>query len=162
MTVTLRPTIKEDAQILIDWFKEIGVLRGFPMETLPEIEDSVKYWMFNALQGAGLTATLNDKPVGMIVFYLSPFGKFAHVSLFSIIVNKAFRKRGIGSLLITAIEKLAKEKFGIKILYLEVYSSNPKARKLYERLGYVYYATQEKSIKDGSEYIDKHLLRKRL
>lgn len=53
----------------------------------------------------------------------------------SIAVAENARGQGIGSLLIKKVFEFAKEK-GFKKIVLEVVDTNPKAKKLYERLGF--------------------------
>lgn len=51
-------------------------------------------------------------------------------------VDTKMHGQGVGSKLIAAIEKLARDE-GFKKLWLTVWEENEKAQKLYERLGYV-------------------------
>jgi len=53
----------------------------------------------------------------------------------SIAVDEDIRGKGIGSLLIKKVFEFAKDK-GFKEIILEVVDTNPKAKKLYERLGF--------------------------
>ena len=50
-------------------------------------------------------------------------------------VDPAFRRRGIGTLLLTSAHRHLAEK-GLKKVVLEVYSANLEARRFYRRLGY--------------------------
>ncbi len=160
--ITTRLSIPEDAAFLHACYQEPGVLRGFPMSTEAEVEDSIRFWMYHAQNGAGLSALVDGKVAGMIVLNIQSFGKFSPTCLFSLIVDKAFRKQGVGTLLVEKAEILAKEQFHIEILHLEVYEGNTPAIRLYERLGYSYYGTQKKFIKDDGAYLDKVLMEKKL
>ena len=55
-------------------------------------------------------------------------------------VAEPHRGRGIGTALMAAFENQARAN-GFKTLSLEVIDANPRARRLYERLGYEYVAT---------------------
>ena len=68
---------------------------------------------------------------------------------------------GIGRLLIEKLIELAKEKFKIRILHLEVYEGNP-ARKMYAKLGFVEFGRQEKFIKEKGIYLAKIFMQKKL
>ena len=53
----------------------------------------------------------------------------------AIAVSDSFRSRGVGTLLISAVEEYAKEK-GFKSILLDVVNTNHRAHDLYRRLGF--------------------------
>lgn len=159
--LSIRPTQEQDLELLKKWLLDPLILRWFPMFNEREVDDAAKIWVGYSKMGAGLTALWNGEPCGMFNLYIQSFKKLAHTCLFSIIVDENFRKKGIGKALIEEGEKLAKDKFMIEILHLEVYEGNP-AKRLYERLGYQSYASQEHFIKDRGEYLSKIFMQKRL
>ncbi len=161
MKPTVRLTNTEDSQLLSEMFYQPGTLRWFPMLLDREIEDSVRIWMRFAEMGGGVTAEIEGVPCGMAVLNLSPFKKTAHTCLISILVTEKYRDQGIGSELLSDLEKLAKEKFQIELLYLEVYEGNPAIR-LYQRFGYEQFGIDEHFIKEDDEYISKILMQKKL
>jgi GNAT superfamily N-acetyltransferase len=158
---TFRFTSPEDAPYLHEWLNEPSILRWFPMYDAKEIEDAVRIWVSYARIHAGLTVEWEGKPCGFANLYIQPFRKLAHTCLFSIIVQKQMRGKGIGKSLLEELMKLAKMKFHIEILHLEVYEGNP-AKKLYERLGFVEFGCHKKSIKEEQGYLDKHFMQKPL
>lgn len=160
--VVIKTSEKRDTESLSLWFKEPGILSGFPMCNDTEVEDSIRLWSYHIDMGAGLTAWIGGERVGMLVLYINPFKKLAHTCLFSIVVNPAFRKRGVATLLIQTAEKVAKEKFGIEILHLEVYEKNEKAYRLYQKLGFIPYGKQKHFTKENGAYLDKVLMQKKL
>jgi len=156
-----RPTKLEDAPALTSWLSDPEILRWFPMFDMREIEDAVRIWVGYARLEAGITAEYNGEPVGMANLYIQPYKKLVHTCLFSIIVKSDLRGKGIGSALIEELLKLAKEKFHIEILHLEVYDGNP-ARRLYERAGFKEFGRQNKFIKENGKYIAKIFMQKKL
>ena len=93
-----------------------------------------------------LVAIFNGLPVGQVALHWD--GKPAHPGvpdIQSLRVMPLFRGLGLGSKLIEACEMEASRRTCGKI-GLAVGLDNPKARKLYERLGY---------IADGPTYIDR-------
>jgi hypothetical protein len=74
----LRYTIFEDAEHLKEWLLEPGILRGFPMQDPPEIDDSVKHWIGFSKYKSSLTATLDGKPVGIATLCLMPYRIFCN------------------------------------------------------------------------------------
>jgi len=152
--VELRYTIPEDAEPLRLWLEEPGILRGFPMQDPPEVEDSVKHWIGFSKYKSSLTATIDGKPVGLATLCLMPYRKLAHQCLVSIIVSKEVRNQGVGTLLMNNLIHLAKDYFGIEVLYLEVYEGNP-AISLYRRFGFREVGFQKHFMKEESEYVGK-------
>ena len=160
--LNIRVSKKSDKDAITEWLLEGDVLKWFPMTTKPEIEDSINICMDYIKNGAMLTAEHDEKPCGMACLYLQYFKKFAHQCLFVIIIKKEFRSKGVGSALLRELMKIAKEKFHIEILHLEVYSGNP-ARAFYERFGFKKYGIQEKALKENNKtYVSKILMQKYL
>lgn len=161
MTIEIRHAEPEDAPFLKEWLSDPEILRWFPMINEAEIDDSVRIWVSYSRQKAGLTVLIDGKPCGMANLYIQPFQKFAHQCLFSIVVQGEHRGKGVGTALLTALMKLAKEQFNIELLHLEVYDGNPAIR-LYERLGFKVYGRHAKFLKVGDKYFDKILMQRSL
>lgn len=153
----LRYTILEDAEPLKEWLQEPGILRGFPMQDPPEVEDSVKHWIGFSKYKSSLTATLNGKPVGIATLCLMPYRKLAHQCLLSIIVSQEARGKGVGTVLMNNLLYLAREFFGIEVIYLEVYEGN-RAISLYHRFGFREVGVQKHFMKENGEYIGKIIM----
>ena len=117
----------------------------------------VSYYKYHAV----LTALWESVPCGIANLYLQPYKKLAHQCLFAIIVDEKYRGKGVGTRLITELMALAKERFKIELLHLEVYEGNP-AIHLYERLGFTQYGIHRRFVKDGDRYLSKILMQKSL
>jgi len=159
--IVVRPTKLHEDVYLKKWLKEPGVLRWFPMADDREIDDAVRLWIAYSNIGSCITAEYNGIPCGMATLYIQLNQKLAHQCLFSIIVSEFYRNKGIGKVLIQNLEDLAKNKFSIELLHLEVYEGNP-AYRLYERAGFVRYGVHTHFIKDNGEYIPKIFMQKSL
>ncbi len=159
--ISIRPSIESDQQLLVQWLLQPGVLDGFPLADLREVEDAARLWLSYAKQGAVLTAMAGDTPCGIAVLYIQPYRKLAHQSLFAIIVDEAHRGQGVGKQLLEALMSLGVEQFHLELLHLEVYEGNP-AIHLYERLGFQRYGAQRHFIKTEGRYITKIMMQKRL
>lgn len=153
----VRYTMPEDAGPLKEWLSEPGILRGFPMADPPEIEDSVKHWIGFSKYKSSLTATLNGEAVGLATLCLMPYRKLAHQCLLSIIVSKEVRGKGVGTVLMNNLLYLAKDFFGIEVIYLEVYEGN-RAVSLYKRFGFKTVGRQQYFMKENGEYIGKIIM----
>lgn len=79
-----------------------------------------------------------------------------HVGNFGISVEKEFREEGIGfELARTIIEEAKKKIKGLKIIILDVFVINEKAKKLYQKLGFKEYGRLSKGIFYKGKYIDE-------
>lgn len=157
----IRPGEDADQKYLVEWLLQPGVLQGFPLADLREIEDAARIWVSYSKYGAVLTALWDGVPCGIANLYLQPYKKLSHQSLFAIIVDERLRGKGIGTKLMQDLLVLAKERFQLEMLHLEVYEGNP-AINLYKRLGFVQYGFHPKFIKDQGRYIGKILMQKDL
>jgi RimJ/RimL family protein N-acetyltransferase len=160
-SLIFRSTIPEDAPPLTEWLSDPVIMRWFPMCDAREVEDAVRIWIAYSRIGAGITALWDGEPCGMANLYIQPYKKQAHTCLFSIIVKEDMRGKGIGNQLLEQLMKLAKEKFNIEILHLEVYEGNP-AKRLYERAGFNEFGSQTRFIKENGKYMGKFFMQKYL
>ena len=159
--LTIRFSEESDQKYLVDWLLQPGVLEGFPLADLREIEDAARIWISYAKHNAVLTALWDGVPCGIANLYLQPYQKMAHQCLFAIIVDENYRGKGIGTQLMQELMALAKERFKLEFLHLEVYEGNP-AINLYRRLGFEQYGFQRHFIKDQGRYIGKIMMQKYL
>ncbi len=159
--IKIRFTLEEDAPLLKRWLSDPQILRWFPMCDEREIDDAVRIWVSYSKIQACLTALWDGVPCGMANLYIQSFKKLSHTCLLSIIVDERFRGKGVGKALLEELAILAKEKFHIEILHLEVYEGNP-ARRLYERMGFIYYGIHKRFIKERGEYLSKVFMQKEL
>lgn len=159
--ISIRLAEESDQKYLIEWLSQPGVLQWFPLSDLREIEDAARIWMSYSKQEAVLTALWNGTPCGIANLYIQPFKKLSHQCLFAIIVDEAYRGKGVGTLLLNELMDLAKNRFLISLLHLEVYEGNP-AMRLYQKFGFTEYGKQRRFIKENGEYLSKVLMQKRL
>lgn len=143
----IRLTEESDLEHLRSWLEEPEVLRWFPMHEEREIEDSVKRWIGFHKYKCSLTAVLDGVPCGICTLYLQPYVKLMHQCEFGIIVKHECRGKGIGSLLLNSAMHLAKTRFKIELIHLQVYADNP-AMRLYERFGFEEFGRQDAWIKE--------------
>jgi RimJ/RimL family protein N-acetyltransferase len=150
----VRYTRDEDGVALREWLAEPGVLRWFPVIDPPEIEDTIQRWIGFSKYKCSLTADWNGEPAGIATLWLMPYRKLAHQCQFGMIVGEKFRRRGIGTALINQLIHLAKYRFNIELLHLEVYEGNP-AVQLYQQFGFKEFGRQAHWIKEDGEYLGR-------
>jgi len=158
----IRLAEKKDARYLSKWLDDPDIIRWFPMCNHVEIEDSVRLWMDYSRYRSVITAVYDNVPCGNALLYINTLKKLSHQCLLAIIVDKDYRNKKIGTTLINELFKIAKERFRLEFLHLEVYVGNP-AYSLYERLGFKQYGVHRKFLKDlDGKYYDKILMQKKL
>ena len=158
--VAFRKSTDQDIPYFKEWLLQPGVLEGFPMTDVREIDDAIRIWKMYLKKGTSITALYKKKPCGAANLYINEIEKMRHQSLFVIIVDEKVRNQGIGALLMKELMQLAKETFHIEILHLEVYEHNP-AYNLYQRMGFEECGRHSKYLKgtDG-RYFDKIFMQK--
>ena len=159
--LTIRFGEESDQKYLIDWLLQPGVLDGFPLADLREVEDAARIWVSYSKNHAVLTALWDGVPCGIANLYLQPYEKLSHQCLLAIIVDEKFRGKGVGRKLMEDLMALAKERFKLEFVHLEVYEGNP-AIHLYRKLGFQQYGVHRHFMKDGTRYFNKILMQKYL
>lgn len=151
----------DDGELFKNLLLQPDVLEYFPMYDLREIEDSVRVWEIFCQKEASLTAYADGEKCGLAFLNLQGYKKFAHQCLITIIVDQKHRKKGVGTKLLEGLFTLAKEKFQMEMLHLEVYETNP-AISLYKRMGFAQFGYQKRFIKEKGLYIGKILMERNL
>jgi len=158
----IRYTDLSDGRYLKEWLLEPSIGRWFPVHDMAEIDDAVQRWIGFSRYKCSLTALRDGHPCGIATLYLQPYRKLAHQCEFGIIVGKDYRGQGIGTELLKNLIHLAKDKFKIELLHLQVYSENP-AVHLYTRMGFKEFGRQIHWIKEidgtytGRLFMEKYL-----
>jgi ribosomal protein S18 acetylase RimI-like enzyme len=75
-------------------------------------------------------------------------------------VRPSARKAGVGRRLVETIIEFARQR--VELIQLSVVSDNKRARRLYERLGFVEYGIEKKALRQDDRYYDEVLMAKDL
>jgi len=161
--VKLRISYPTDVVFIKKWLLDPETRKFFPCGEDAEISEVCLFWSDLFRYGCSMTAidSRTYEPIGIATLMLQNFKKLKHTCDFSIVVAPEKRRNGVGSFLISQLEKMASEKFKIETLTLQVYEMNP-AFRLYRRLGYEVCGNYVDFVKIGDEYLDKTLMAKRL
>lgn len=106
-----------------------------------------------------LTCLLEDRPIGLVEFQNGSFRRTQHWGQLTVFVARDQRGQGAGRALMEALLDWAVTDPLIEKVSLAVFSSNERAIKLYEELGFVRegYCPRDMRFEDGS-YIDSVLM----
>lgn len=147
----IRYSINSDFDLLFKWLKDSENNKWFAFSTKKEIENSAKNWIGFSKFQASLTGVLNKQVVSVGTLYLMPYRKLAHEAMIYLIVDKDFRKKGIGSDMLKNLIHLAKNNFKLESLFAEVFDGC-ELISLLEKFKFEKFAIQEKYIKDNNQY----------
>jgi putative acetyltransferase len=98
-------------------------------------------------------AVLDGLVVGMAGLHVGR-GKGRHAASLGLSVDDAFHGRGIGRKLMEAMLDVADNYLGLNRVELEVMADNPRAIRLYERLGFEREGCKRKAVFRGGEFVD--------
>lgn len=147
----MRYSVIEDAIPLKEWLLTPGMLHWFPMSEGRELDDAIACWIGFSKYLASLTAIIDNKPCAIGTLFLMPYKKVAHHCLFKIIVDPKYQRKGIGSSLLRNLKHLAKTRFRLEFMHIEVLDGNPLAHLL-QKENFKEFARQEKFFKEGETY----------
>jgi RimJ/RimL family protein N-acetyltransferase len=111
---------------------------------------------------AYLLAFYGDRLIGSCEIHLGD--KVAkHVGEFGITIAKDFRGDGLGKILMDLVMREAKKELSeLKIVTLEVYSTNDIARSLYKKIGFVEYGSLPDGLFRKNSFEDSVLMYKKV
>ena len=113
------------------------------------VDDAVVRWISFCRFRCSLTIVKEGIPIGIATLYLQPYLRLVHQCEFGIILDPEARGQGLGTILLNHLLHLAKEKFQIELIHLQVYDKNPAAIRFYQRFGFKTFGEQVGWIKEG-------------
>ncbi len=141
-----------DASQLKRWLQQEGMHKCFPMRNEKEIEDAVARWISFSKIRAGLTATIHGQPIGLAALYLMPYQSLAHQCEWGLILDNSMQNKGVGKVLFKNLLHLAKTKFKLELLHLQVYEDNARGIHFFQELGFKEFGRQSHWLKEGDKY----------
>lgn len=147
----IRFSTLEDFDFLMRWFSEPGATDGFGFSP-DEMEPALKNWIGFAKYKASLTGLWKGEPCAIGTLFLMPYRKVAHHCSFYLIVDPEHRRKGIGTSMVRNLMHLAKTRFRLEGIYLELFEPSPLL-SLAERQGFHLFAKQEDFVRmDGKSH----------
>jgi RimJ/RimL family protein N-acetyltransferase len=146
----IRYTNQKDMPYLKKWLEDPDNNRWFPFSAKKEIEDSVKNWIGFSKYHSSLTGVLDKQTCAIGTLFLMPYRKLAHHAMFYLIVDKNYRKKGIGSDMLKNLMNLAQNYFKLESIYAEVFEGCPLIRVL-KKFNFQQFAYQEMYVKENKD-----------
>lgn len=162
-SLLLRPLQREDQQALVDLFARASRedLEWFRSDAAdPEV---VKGWVANLdyRRVFPLVALVNDRLVGEAMLH---FGEHyhRHLAWVRIFLDKAYRRQGIGTLMMQSLIEIAR-RVGLQHLYGEIVTAQAQLIKAFLEMGFQHEVTlRDYFITSGGETLDMAILVLRL
>ena len=161
--LALRSPVPEDAEMLLGYLdavrRETDWLEFGPRDPLPTVEKE-REWITRMTSGDRVHQILVEaegQPVALAgVSPASGFDKLRHTVVFGISVRRDFWGRGIGRMLGERLLDWCRGHAGIRRVVLGVHGDNPRARALYDAMGFVEDGAIPGSIaRDDGTFVDQ-------
>lgn len=143
----IRYSVPEDLVYLQTWFQDPSACDDFPFGE-EEKEEALKNWIGFSKFHASLTGTVDNIPCAIGTLFLMPYRKVAHHCSFYLIVDPDYRRKGIGASMLRNLLNLAKTRFRLESVHVEIYEPSLLA-PLLTKLGFEMFVRQENFVKIG-------------
>jgi RimJ/RimL family protein N-acetyltransferase len=145
----IRYSTLDDLSFLQEMFEEESSLDPFPFGQR-EKDEALKNWIGFSRFKASLTAVINGEPCAVGTLFLMPYKKVAHHCSFYLIVDPEHRQKGIGTSMVKNLLHLAKNRFRLDGVNVELYEPSPLLSIL-ERERFTLFVRQENYAKIRGE-----------
>lgn len=139
----------EDLPFLQKWFQEPAACDDFPFNE-KEKDDALRNWIGFSKFHAALTGMIEKEPCAIGALFLMPYRKVAHHCSFYLMVDPKMRKKGIGTQMVRNLLHLAKTRFKLESVHVEVFEPNPLVSIL-KKLHFEEFVRQEHFVKVNGE-----------
>lgn len=163
--VVIRSVRESDAEAFLNLGRSIMAEQIYSLTQPEELTLSVdqeRAWLKSNIEDSChliICAEVNNQIVGQLDFSNGHRKRNAHTGEFGMGVHKEFRGRGIGSLLVSAMIKWAKNNPAIEKVNLCVRRTNDRAIATYKKLGFVIEGVRTKDLKyPDNVYVDTVLM----
>ena len=150
-------SIKEnlDAGGRLNDLKPIGLIKEkkWLAETIQKIDHKEAVHIF---------AECENKIIGSSGISITRDRAVSHVGDFGIVILEEFTGKGLGTTLMKTVIGMAKNKLGIELIKLEVFSQNKRAINLYNKMGFKEVGRIKKGRKVNGKYHDDVMMVKYL
>ena len=136
-SVTIRPMVKEDADKLYAFFSRVPREDRLFLRDDVSIRDVIDSWTqeLDYRKVLPLVAEVGGNIVGDATLHRRTFGWTSHVGKVRLVIDRDYRGKGLGTVLIEELIDIAK-KAGLEQLVAELMSNQTGALSAFKRLGF--------------------------
>ena len=160
-SVYLRPAERSDLPLFVRWFNDTRTSRTLAV-VAPMSIPSEEGWFERTLAAQGrdgyhftICLLADDRPIGTIGLFDLDL-RNGNAGLGISIGDPADTNHGFGSDALRALVGWAFDMLRLERVWLDVYDFNPRARLVYERVGFVHEGTQRHAIFRHGRFADVH------
>jgi len=114
-----------DESFLFDALFDPGTREWYPPSSDSDVYEFTRNWIGFVRYRSSLTATFQEKPIGIATIFLMPYVKVAHLAMGYLVVDRNFRRKGVGSSLYKNMKNLAKKNFPrIESIHFEIFEGS--------------------------------------
>ncbi|MEW2429274.1 GNAT family protein [Micromonospora sp. NPDC047644] len=156
--VILRPFVEDD----LDTFRaavadpEVARLTGSPVDDAPDEERMRSWYGSRNAQTDRLDLAVVDRASGACVgeVVLNDWDPDNRNCNFRTLLTAAGRDRGLGTEAVRLVVGYGFESLDLHRISLEVFAFNPRARRVYEKVGFVVEGVLRQVLRDGDDWVD--------
>ena len=141
--------VDEDADVSVEAKKTRVQIVKWVAEQLVGVENDEKI---------AIVAEVDGRTVGYVLVE-SQGGRSSHVGCLTVMVGDTYRGVGIGTGLLEEAEKQSR-RLGLKILEFEVYATNERAKRVYDKRGYTQVGYLPNAFSKHGSYVDSIIMAK--
>jgi RimJ/RimL family protein N-acetyltransferase len=162
--IRFRGIEKADLPKLYEWVNDPEVLEGL-MVGLPMSMADEEHWLERLNQGEQaekpLAIEIKEKKGWRLIgdwgfFHIQWINSNAEFGI--MIGDKSVWNKGYGTEAVELILRHGFETLNLNRIYLRVYSTNPRAKRAYEKAGFVLEGTMRQAIYKHGKYVDVHFM----
>ncbi len=154
--LVVRPGTVDDASAILENINEVCAEEVYLlMDDVPDDLDRERAWLreFDGVRNVLFVAVDGAKIVGQVDCHGGRFSKDRHTGLVGIAVRSSWREVGLGLILMDRVLRWMRER-GFEKAYLSVFSTNARARRLYQSLGFEVEGVRKRQYIVRGEYVD--------
>ncbi|MEV4823624.1 GNAT family protein [Micromonospora sp. NPDC049274] len=160
--VILRPFVVDDVATFLAAVAdpEVARLTGSPADDAPDEEMTRSWYGSRNAQTDRLDLAVVDRATGACVgeVVLNDWDPDNRSCNFRTLLTAAGRDRGLGTEAVRLVVGYGFESLGLHRIALEVFSFNPRARRVYEKVGFVVEGVLRQVLRDGDDWIDAKVM----
>jgi RimJ/RimL family protein N-acetyltransferase len=162
--IRLRGVERSDIPKFYEWLNDPEVIEGLSLFLPMSMADEEK-WFETAMQREGyekpLTIEIKDgdgwRLIGNCAFFNFEWpNRCAEFGIF--IGDKTTWNKGLGTETVEMILQHGFDTLNLNRIYLRVYSMNPRARRAYEKAGFILEGTMREGVYKHGRYADIHIM----
>ncbi|MCW3842192.1 GNAT family N-acetyltransferase [Micromonospora yasonensis] len=160
--VVLRPLTADDAVVFQTILADPEVIRltGSPPDDRLDPDRLRDWYGSRSAQTDRLDLAVVDRATGECVgeVVLNQWDSHNAACNFRTLIGPAGRGRGLGTEAARLVVGYGFEELGLHRVALEVFAFNPRARRVYEKVGFVAEGTLRQVLRDGDDWVDASVM----